>query len=165
MVSLKINMWSVDLVWSSYPGSSDLMKSHPGVTELGKRSKALIAFRRCSWPRLRFLTWIKEKPPRWHGAWKKHWLPTAHVQVQVRVRWTKDYTSSKTVWDFYQICYSWQQSERLKNHSIKISTVVFHFSWDVNDDHVKHCCHQVSRRKGRYVSTIEIKHMAHRWSN
>ena len=103
----------------------------------------MIAFHTCSWPRLRFLTWIKEKPPRWHGAWKNLWLPTAHVQVQVRVRWTKDYTSSKTVWDFYQICYSWQQSERLKNHSIKISTVAFHFSWDVNDDHVKHCCLQV----------------------
>ena len=37
---------------------------HPGGTELGKRSKALITFRTCSWPRLRFLTW-KEKPPRW----------------------------------------------------------------------------------------------------
>ena len=37
---------------------------HPGGTELGKRSKALITFRSCSWPRLRFLTW-KEKPPRW----------------------------------------------------------------------------------------------------
>ena len=37
---------------------------HPGGTELGKRSKALITFRTSSWPRLRLLTW-KENPPRW----------------------------------------------------------------------------------------------------
>ena len=36
---------------------------HLGGTELGKISKAFIAFR-CSWPRLRFLIW-KEKPPKW----------------------------------------------------------------------------------------------------
>ena len=49
------------------------MKSHPGGAELGKRFKALIAFRTCSWPRLRFLTWIigEKKPARWQGAWKK----------------------------------------------------------------------------------------------
>ena len=33
------------------------------------------------------------------------------------------------------------------NQSIRISTMAFHCSWDANDDHVKHCCHQVSRRK------------------
>ena len=51
--------------------------------------------------------------------------------------------------------YSWRREEETSqvfcmikdaNHSIKISTVAFHFSWDANDDHVKHCCHQVSHR-------------------
>ena len=37
---------------------------------------------------------------------------------------------------------------KMSGQPCRVSTVAFHFSRDVNDDPVKHCRHQVSRRKG-----------------